>query len=75
MSQFIMIVFTPLHASKQDDNTALRAAIKEQHVETVRLLLYAGAEQVELAVSGTRWGRMAVKIFWGELECESRVVC
>ena len=42
-----MIAFTPEHTSKQSNNTPLRVSVGNNHVEIVRMLLDAGAEQVK----------------------------
>ena len=45
-----MITFTLEHKSKQVNTTPLTVSVENNHVEIVRLLLDAGAEQIE-----TRW--------------------
>ena len=42
-----MITFTPEHTSKQTDDTPLRRSVINNHVEIVRMLLDAGAEQLD----------------------------
>ena len=43
-----MITFTPEHTSKQNNDTPLRHAVTHDHVEMVRMLLDAGAEQLDM---------------------------
>ena len=43
-----MITFTPEHTSKQSNNTPLRVSVERNHVEIVRMLLDAGAEQIKM---------------------------
>ena len=47
-----MITFTPEHTSKQSNDTPLRVSVERNHVEIVRMLLDAGAEQIK-----TNWVR------------------
>ena len=42
-----MIAFTPEHTSKQFNNRPLRVSVSKNHVEIVRMLLDAGAEQIK----------------------------